>query len=365
MVCLPPVLYRNIALLVPLLMLEGPLGQAAPPAPASATLALTSCRLEHPSGLVSVAAECGQLAVPENRRKGGRTITLFVARLPALARRHSAQPLFVLAGGPGLGASTFYSGAAPAFARIHRDHDIVIVDQRGTGKSSPLNCAFDDTQMLNAGTTQIARVMRDCRDQLARDHDLTQYGTSIAVQDLDAVRQALGYERNSMASGLKSGRTSLIGLIVSDVTNPFFTELVDVVLGEEPRQLARDLHPELVLELGDRLDHVEVRAPLVLGHGREELAGFASGPVLREEVRDSFGQGTMVVRDRNRHGSDCRTPDNGVTGKVRQGYHFLVRASAPLTIRRSRVTGWRPRGPFRHRSPRVALIYAAPLAVDM
>ena len=42
----------------------------------------------------------------------------------------------------------------------------------------------------------------------------------------------LGYERNSMASGLKSGRTSLIGLIVSDVTNPFFTELVDHVQNE-------------------------------------------------------------------------------------------------------------------------------------
>ena len=44
------------------------------------------------------------------------------------------------------------------------------------------------------------------------------------------VRQAvktLGYERNSVASGLRQGTSSLIGLIVSDVTNPFFTELVD------------------------------------------------------------------------------------------------------------------------------------------
>ena len=46
---------------------------------------------------------------------------------------------------------------------------------------------------------------------------------------VNAAIDALGYERNSMASGLKSGRTSLIGLIVSDVTNPFFTELVDCV----------------------------------------------------------------------------------------------------------------------------------------
>ncbi|RPH68973.1 MAG: LacI family transcriptional regulator [Hyphomicrobiales bacterium] len=46
---------------------------------------------------------------------------------------------------------------------------------------------------------------------------------------VNAAIAALGYERNSMASGLKRGRSSLIGLIVSDVTNPFFTELVDHV----------------------------------------------------------------------------------------------------------------------------------------
>ena len=43
---------------------------------------------------------------------------------------------------------------------------------------------------------------------------------------------ALGYERNSMARGLKQGTSSLIGLIVSDVTNPFFTELVDCIQNE-------------------------------------------------------------------------------------------------------------------------------------
>lgn len=40
---------------------------------------------------------------------------------------------------------------------------------------------------------------------------------------------ALGYERNSAASGLKRGKSLLIGLVVSDVTNPFFTELVHSV----------------------------------------------------------------------------------------------------------------------------------------
>ena len=46
---------------------------------------------------------------------------------------------------------------------------------------------------------------------------------------VNAAIEQLGYERNSMASGLKRGTSFLIGLIVSDVTNPFFTELVDCV----------------------------------------------------------------------------------------------------------------------------------------
>ncbi len=193
---LAPVPHRNFALLALLLIIAGPAGVAASPNPAAAPLALSPCRLEHPSGLASLEAECGHLAVPETRAAaGGRQLQLFVARIPSLSRRHAPEPLFILAGGPGLGASTFYTGVAPAFARIRRNHDIVIVDQRGTGNSHPLNCPFDEQQMWDASEADTVRIMRECRISLARDHDLTQYTTSVAVQDLDAVRQALGYAR--------------------------------------------------------------------------------------------------------------------------------------------------------------------------
>ena len=140
-------------------------------------------------------AECGRLSVPENRAKAAdRRIELFVARIPALRTGHAADPVFVLAGGPGLGAATFYASAAPVFARIRRDRDIVIVDQRGTGRSAPLDCPFDDEQMWDIDEAETARIMRECRDRLARNHDLTQYTTSVAVADLDAVRAALGYD---------------------------------------------------------------------------------------------------------------------------------------------------------------------------
>ena len=104
--------------------------------PAPAGLAMTPCRLEHPLGLASFAAECGRVSVPENRDKpGGAKLELFVARIPALSRKRAADPLFLLAGGPGLGATTFSAGVAPAFALFHRNRDIVLVDQRGTGNA--------------------------------------------------------------------------------------------------------------------------------------------------------------------------------------------------------------------------------------
>lgn len=179
---------RRIRLLALLLLCPAP-GFAA-----GGTVALEDCRLEQAQGLGSVAAECGSLEVPENRSiADGRRISLFVARIPALSRRRSPDPLFILAGGPGLGASAFYAATAPAFARINRDRDLILVDQRGTGRSSPLLCPVDEQQLWDADAATTAQLMRECRDRLAVDHDLAQYTTSVAVRDLEAVRVALGY----------------------------------------------------------------------------------------------------------------------------------------------------------------------------
>ena len=55
-----------------------------------------------------------------------------------IVRRPADQPR--VPGGPGQGAADFYAGYAPAFAEIARTRDIVLVDQRGTGRSAPLSC---------------------------------------------------------------------------------------------------------------------------------------------------------------------------------------------------------------------------------
>jgi pimeloyl-ACP methyl ester carboxylesterase len=152
--------------------------------------------LEHPLRLTVVSAQCAVLDVAENPADpGGRHIGLFVARVPAISRRKLADPLFVLAGGPGQAASSFYATVAGAFERIHRDRDIVLLDQRGTGKSNPLDCAQDEDRLYRASDAQIAAATARCLAALRPRAEVAYYTTAVAVADLEAVRAALGYER--------------------------------------------------------------------------------------------------------------------------------------------------------------------------
>ena len=162
------------------------------------TIDLAPCRLESDTGLASVRADCGVLSVPENRAEPqGKTLDLRIAVVPAASREPAGEPLFVLAGGPGQAATEFYAAYAPAFGRVQRTRDIVLVDQRGTGGSNPLRCPAPDESDLLAVETfdpeQLRTRAAECLAQLAGDPRF--YTTSVAVDDLDAVREALGYER--------------------------------------------------------------------------------------------------------------------------------------------------------------------------
>jgi pimeloyl-ACP methyl ester carboxylesterase len=163
---------------------------AGAPAPA---LPLHECRLEHPLRLASIAARCGVLKVPEDRSvSGGAAIELSVAVVPALNRRASAAPLFLLAGGPGQGVAGMYTSFAGAFARVNRNHDIVLVDQRGTGGSAPLTCEYpDDWQAPADALPALREATLAC---LHKYGDRVRfYTSSAAVADLESVRAALGF----------------------------------------------------------------------------------------------------------------------------------------------------------------------------
>jgi pimeloyl-ACP methyl ester carboxylesterase len=169
-------------------------------APAVAHLALAPCELRSSGDLLLVKAECGRLPVPQNPADPhGRRIDLAVAVVPAVRAVPRADPLFVLAGGPGEAATTFYAGVARAFALIHRDRDIVLVDQRGTGGSNALDCPRT-RRGRHADTgpptrAQIVAATEQCLRLLRKHAQVRYYTTDLAVGDLNRVRVALGYRK--------------------------------------------------------------------------------------------------------------------------------------------------------------------------
>ena len=147
--------------------------------------------------MLALTAECGVIRVPEDyKAPSGRTIDLYVARVPAISLNKKPDPLFLIAGGPGTSAVDLYTSSSGPFDRVRRDRDIILVDQRGTGRSHRLDCDYGDQNIferideVEVGASNIA-----CRDELSKDSDLRMYTTSVAVLDLEWARAALGYER--------------------------------------------------------------------------------------------------------------------------------------------------------------------------
>lgn len=162
-----------------------------------------------------VDAYCGTLKVYENRTtKQGRQIDLNIVVLPALRSDAQPDPLFFLAGGPGQGAAQLAKLVREIFRRVQNDRDIVLVDQRGTGKSNPLNCLTDDEddslQSIMQTNEQALEKLKAC--QATYDADLTLYATPIAMDDLDDVRAFLGYEKINVYGGSYGTRAALVYL---------------------------------------------------------------------------------------------------------------------------------------------------------
>jgi pimeloyl-ACP methyl ester carboxylesterase len=164
------------------------------PAQAASSITLTDCRIEGQQGRSSFAARCGKLSVPENPAEpSGTRIELSIAVIPAISTKARPDPLFLIAGGPGQGTQDMYADTAGAFAGLRRERDIVLVDQRGTGRSNRLGCKTpDELWEQQADPAQFEALARKCLAELKARPQY--YTTSIAVRDLDAVREALGYE---------------------------------------------------------------------------------------------------------------------------------------------------------------------------
>jgi len=159
-------------------------------------------------------AECGHVRVLEDRTKPeGRTIDLNVHILRA-ATPQGLSPVFLLAGGPGLGATELAGIALYPYSAVRETRDVVLVDQRGTGGSNALPCVEDfmtDPQAVFGRLFDPELIVR-CREEALRHADPTLYGTLPVVADLDEVRERLGYDKVILWGGSGGTRTAMVWL---------------------------------------------------------------------------------------------------------------------------------------------------------
>jgi pimeloyl-ACP methyl ester carboxylesterase len=175
---------------------------------------LAACRLP---GLAT-AAWCGSVPRPlDPASPTGTAIAVHFAVLPAVSRVKRPDPVVFLAGGPGQSAIDLAGPAASLLGRLNNRRDIVLVDQRGTGRSAPLYCPFDAPgaawRPLAEGADPARRLadVEACRVALQQHPhgDLRHYTTAIAMDDLRAVLDALGVARANLVGGSYGTRAGL------------------------------------------------------------------------------------------------------------------------------------------------------------
>ncbi len=172
---------------------------------------LKPCRVQ---GVVH-DAQCGVLRRPlDPAQPQGPQIDVHYAVLPALARNRQSDPVFFFAGGPGQSAVALGGQISRLLARLGNRRDVVLVDQRGTGQTAPLYCEEGSPfAPLSEGLDnerQAAR-LQACATQLQKlpHGKLRHYTTTVAMQDVDAVRQALGAPQINLVGGSYGTRAVL------------------------------------------------------------------------------------------------------------------------------------------------------------
>lgn len=151
------------------------------------------CTIGNKAGLID--AQCATFTVPlDHETPDGQSIELHVARLAAQTNKPKADAFTLIAGGPGQSATESFPSVAYAFRHIQRDRDIILLDQRGTGSSHKLDCPSDEKeQSLVYDKTKTEAAAKRCRTAL--DVDPRFFTTSVAVKDLELLRQALAIEQ--------------------------------------------------------------------------------------------------------------------------------------------------------------------------
>jgi pimeloyl-ACP methyl ester carboxylesterase len=178
---------------------------------AAAELELEPCEIP---GL-QAEARCGTYEVHEDRAAmEGRMIALNIVMLPATGENPEPDPVVLFAGGPG-GATTDYAAGVATFAQKALERrDFLLVDYRGTGKSNPLFCPYQEEKSTGALAALETFIpvdrLEECVEALSPDADLELYTTPYIVDDVAEVALALGYEKVNLSGGSYGTRAALV-----------------------------------------------------------------------------------------------------------------------------------------------------------
>ena len=196
---------RRACVFAAALALGAPLAHAATP--------LKPCRIDG----IPNELQCGSLQRPlDPARPDGVKIDVHYLVVPALARNKQPDAVLLLAGGPGQSAIKVASRILPRLSRLNNRRDLVFIDQRGTGRSAPLECPDDSKLPITEQLDSAAQLRRieACRAGLEKlpygqQGGLRFFTTTIAMQDMEAVRQQLGVPQWNLVGASYGTRAAL------------------------------------------------------------------------------------------------------------------------------------------------------------
>ena len=192
---------------------------------------------------------CGYIIVNENPNEpNGQKINIHYAVIPAVKNIYPNQAFLAIAGGPGQSAIDNAPLFNNTFARIRETRDILLIDQRGTGRSNILKCPEDKSVsplLMNEGNFDTIAETNKCL--AAIDGDVTQYTSTAALKDFEAVRISLGYDKLHIY-GISYG-TRMAQLYMREYAEAIATVTLDGVVPMQQSVLAIGLAIDRAVDL--------------------------------------------------------------------------------------------------------------------
>jgi len=155
----------------------------------------------------------GQMQVFENNiSQKGKKIMLHIEVMLSKSSINKETPIFILMGGPGQASSDLISFFSSIFEKVNEKSDLIFIDQRGTGKSNPLQILsnYDSAQDYMDDILMSDSTIKNTYQLLSKENDLANYGTLNAAIDIESVRSAMGYNKINIYGTSYGTRLALV-----------------------------------------------------------------------------------------------------------------------------------------------------------